>query len=479
VSSVRRRRALLAPPRRDPVPPQGDAGGRGLGIILLAALPVVTMLGVSAPAAAEVEIAQGLSTSTGSTAWVLVAFTLGIGLARPAMGRLTDVAGIRGLLVGGSVGLLVGTAGTLVSASLVTMIASRLVQGVSTSALVSGAFTAVAVRLAEPHRSRMLGGLTAGSCLLMGGGPLLGAVMMSIVGWRATVAVPGVAAAFGLSAVRFVGKTSAPGSPLDLAGATLLLVVSACGLTIIQYDSTGLTPTVMTVLCAVGLMACWALARHTRRRPDGFIPVCALARNGLPWQMATATALSAFAFAVVFLAPILLAAERPSWTPIEIGLALAPAGAIGAATAIAAGRRTARGEGSPHLLALALVGLMTLILAWLDDGAAATVLSMAAAVAAFGGTQVILSARIAHVVPRGEVGIVLGIFSLLQLAGGSTGAAVGGALLGATSIEVIPLLLSAFPVVALAAVIRAQLVDEGLNVCTKATLPSRRRDRAG
>jgi hypothetical protein len=44
---------------------------------------------------------------------------------------------------------------------------------------------------------------------------------------------------------------------------------------------------------------------------------------------------------------------------------------------------------------------------------------------------------------------------------------------------VIPLLLSAFPVVALAAVIRAQLVDEGLNVCTKATLPSRRSDRAG
>jgi MFS family permease len=420
-----------------------------LGLILLALLPVVTILGVSATGAAQPEIARGLGESTAATAWLLVAFILGLGVARPAMGRLTDLAGVRGLLLCGSVGLVAGSVGTLLSTSLFTMILARLVQGVSTSAVASAAFTAIAVQLAEPARSRAFGLLTAGSSLLLGTGVLFGALIVDALGWRASLASPVIAAPIGLIALRYVRETPVVGETLDATGAALLFVASACLLTLIQAESTELSLGVISALGVVTAAAGTALVRHTRAYPDGFIPVRAVRRGGLPWQLATAAALSAFAFGFIFAGPILLQGRQEDWSAVELGLALAPAGVVGALVAWLTGELVGRGAGAWLLALPGAVGAVSLALAGTAEGPVSIVIAMSAAIASFGLTQTVLNARMAQVVPAREVGVVLGLFSLVQLTGGSVGAAAAGALLDATRPGTATLLLGGFPVLAL------------------------------
>ena len=227
--------------------PRARSARETRGLVLLSTLPVLTILGVSGTGTAQSEIARGLGESTASTAWVIVAFILALGVARPAMGRLTDLTGVRGLLVVGSVGLLVGSVGTLLSGSLWTMILARLIQGASTSAVASAAFTAIAVQLGEPARSRAFGFLTAGSSLLLGTGPLIGALTVSQLGWRASLALPLVAAPFGLLSLRYVHDVPVAGAAFDVNGALLLLVSAGCALTVIQAEPTGLSVGVVAV----------------------------------------------------------------------------------------------------------------------------------------------------------------------------------------------------------------------------------------
>ena len=438
--------------RRSPDATVSASPSSRLGLILLALLPVVTILGVSATGTAQAEIARELGQSTAAAAWLLVGFILGLGVARPAMGRLTDLAGVRGLLLCGSFGLVAGSAATLVSTSLFTMVVARLVQGVSTSAVASAAFTAIAVQLAEPTRSRAFGLLTAGSSLLLGTGVLLGALIVSGLGWRAALASPVIAAPIGLLSLRYTRDAPVAGQTLDATGAALLFGASACLLTLIQAESTELSLGAAAALGIATVAFGLALLRHTWRHPEGFIPVRAVRRGGLPWQLATAAVLSAFAFAFIFAAPILLERQREDWSAVELGLALAPAGVAGALVAWLTGALVGRGVGAGLLALPGAAGVGSLLLAGTSEGPVSVVIAMSAAIASFGLTQTVLNARMAQVVPEREVGVALGLFSLVQLTGGSIGAAVAGALLDAASPRTATLLLGSFPALALAIV---------------------------
>jgi MFS family permease len=432
-----------------------------LGLVLLAHLPVVTILGVSATGTAQAEIADGLGSSTAGTAWLLVAFILGLGTARPAMGRLTDLAGVRGLLLTGSFGLVAGSAATLVSTSLLTMIVARLVQGVSVSAVASAGFTAIAVQLEEPTRSRAFGLLTAGSSLLLGTGVLAGALIVDVLGWRAALAAPVIAVPIGFLALRYVRDVPAVGETLDVSGALLLLVASACLLTLIQANSTDLSAGVIAALAVATAAAGAAVVRHTRAQPSGFIPTRAVRQGGLPLQLAIAAALSAFAFAFMFAAPILLDGQRPEWSATQLGAVLAPAGVAGALVALLTGVAVGRGVGGWLLAIPAVVGATSLVLAGSLDGPLTVLFAMSASIACFGTTQTVLNAHIAQVVQAREVGVVLGLFSLVQLTGGSVGAAVTGALLDATSPTTATLALTCFPLLALVLLAAPRLRNPG------------------
>jgi MFS family permease len=439
-----------------PAPPASK-----LGLVLLAHLPVVTILGVSATGSAQAQIADGLGSSTAGTAWLLVAFILGLGTARPAMGRLTDLAGVRGLLVSGSLGLVASSAATLVSTSLLAMIVARLVQGVSVSAVASAGFTAIAVQLAEPTRSRAFGLLTAGSSLLLGTGVLVGALIVDALGWRASLAVPVIAAPIGFLALRYVRDVPAVGETLDVSGALLLFVASACLLTLIQADSTNLSTGLIAVLAVATTVAGAAVVRHTRAQPNGFIPTRAVRQGDLPLQLAIAAALSAFAFGFMFAAPILLDGQRPEWSAVQLGAVLAPAGIVGALAAWLTGVAVGRGVGGWLLTLPAVVGAVSLALAGGVEEPLTVLLAMSASIASFGTTQTVLNAHIAQVVRAREVGVVLGLFSLVQLTGGSVGAAMTGALLDATSPSTATLALTAFPVVALGLLAAPRLTSPG------------------
>jgi MFS family permease len=432
-----------------------------LGFFVLSLLPVLTVLGASAPGVAQSQIADGLGESTAATAWVTVAFILAIGITRPTMGRLTDLAGVRGLMIIGSIALVVGSVGTLVSSDLFTMVVARLIQGAGVSAVSSAAFTVIGVQLEEPARSRAFGRLTAGSSFLFGMGTLIGALIVLELGWRATLASPIIALPAGLLGLYFVRDTPAPGETLDGTGAVLLFLTTACLLTLVQAGSTDLSLSVVAALAVGAAITGWLLARHTRKHPDGFVPLRSVRREGLPAQFAALGALCAFAFGFIFLGPILLADQQPSWGLVELGLWLAPAGIVGVLAAVFSGELVVRGASTSQLVALSVVSPASLLLVGTLAGPVATVVAMSAAVAAFAITQVVVCARISDAVPDGEVGVVLGLFSLVQLTGGSAGVAAAGALLDVVSVDATAMLLAVFPVIGLLSLVPREVKRPG------------------
>ena len=448
--------------RRPPPLHGADVAGavRGeLGLVLLGLLPVLTVLGISAPGVAQAEIARGLSVPAASVAWVVVAFTLAIGVSRPAMGRISDFAGVRGLLLGGSCGLLAASAATLVAGSLWQLIAARVLQGASTAAAATAAFTTIAARLQGPARARAFGIVTAGSSLMLGCGPLVGALIVTRFGWRGAVASPAIAAPFGLLALRTMHDLPTHEHELDAVGAGWLIGASGGALTLIQARATHLSRSVIAAVFAATLVSGAALVRHTRRRPDGFIPVRVVSQSRLAWHFAGAAGLNACALGMTVAGPLLLESLRPGWSEVQVGAALVPAAVAASLVALASGGRLGR-LGAARVLSLVAMSVAgSLALAAVIATPLTAGLAIACAICGFGGSQVVMMGRIASVLPAGEVGLGLGLLSLAQQLGGSSGAAAAAATLQGAGITTTLALVAGLALAALAALGRARRAE--------------------
>jgi MFS family permease len=150
---------------------------------------------------------------------IISAFLLGYVGTLPLIGRLADLRGCRPVLIGC---LLVFALGCLVTATahdLGPLVAGRALQGVGGGGLVPATLALVAQMWPEPRRGLPLGVVTAvqetGAVL----GPLLGAAVLAVSGWRAIFWANLAGAVLLGGALRLVpsgsvpaGSTTAPGS---------------------------------------------------------------------------------------------------------------------------------------------------------------------------------------------------------------------------------------------------------------------------
>jgi MFS family permease len=404
----------------------GDPRAAGRVATVIGVLFGLAGTGTSAVSVALPELAAGLGVGVASAAWVISAYAVALAVLTAVHGRIADIVGVRGPLV---VGVVLMATGALVAAAAPTfplLIAGRVLQGVGAAAVPVLGMALISARWDGATRASALGRVTGTTAVLSSLGPVLGGALDAAGGWRWTLVLP-VAALLALPVLWRAAPAGGRPERFDVLGAVCVAVAATGLVLLIQSPSTGIVVAVVgAVLLATGVPA--ALAR-IQARPDGFLPRV-IVTNGVVLRSAfAAAAIPAGWFALLVAVPLVLAAQ--GWSPLGIGLVLAPSALLGLLMPYVT-RRVLPRWGACRTLAVAcpvtVVALLVAALGAATGTPPLLVVAVASLTVAFGIGQPAMILGVSGAVHSEQRGVALGLTTLVFLAGAGVGAAVVGGL---------------------------------------------------
>jgi len=291
----------------------------------------VSMIGVALPS-----IGAELDLSTSSLQWLVSGYVLGYGGLLLLGGRTADLFGRRRVfLIGLTVFALASLAGGLVSSGPL-LILTRFVKGLSAAFTAPTGLSIITTNFAEgPARNRALsiyvvfgaGGYSSG--LLFGG-------LMTGVGWRWTLLLPVPLALAALVSAYLVLPKDRPADEggYDLAGAALsasamLLLVY----TVVTAPDVGWASarTVGSFALVAALVAAFVTVETRVRHP--LVRLGILRKGTLVRASVAVVAVAGSYFSWQFIVTLYLQ-DTLGWSPLELALALLPAGVVVATSAV-------------------------------------------------------------------------------------------------------------------------------------------------
>ncbi|QSB05895.1 MFS transporter [Natronoglycomyces albus] len=357
------------PPRQaDKTPPKWSA--RLWSILLVACFALfldgldVSMVGVALPS-----IGADLGLSTTALQWIISGYVLGFGGLLLLGGRAGDLLGRRQVFL---VALAVFAAASLMGAivdSGTLLIVSRVIKGVAAAFTAPTAMSIITTTFKQgKDRNRALAifsvfGASGYSCGLIFSG------FLTELGWRWTFIAPVPLALGALLVGYFVIPRSKPTATggVDLLGALtlssgmLLAVYSLVALPEVGADN--LLP-LITLIAAAALLAAFFVVENRVRYP---LVRLGILRNG-PVARANLCIIGLFGtfLSFQFLMSIYLQSVL-GWSPLQMALALAPAGILVVIISPITGRLITR-YGSPRLIMVALASLSAGYVLFLFNG---------------------------------------------------------------------------------------------------------------
>ncbi len=404
----------------------GDPRAAGRVATVIGVLFGLAGTGTSAVSVALPELAAGLGVGVASAAWVISAYAVALAVLTAVHGRIADIVGVRGPLIAGVVLMATGALVSAVAPTFSWLVAGRVVQGIGAAAIPVLGMALISARWDGNTRAGALGRVTGAASVLSCLGPVLGGAVDAAGGWRWTLVLP-VAGLFALPVLWRAAPTGGQKERFDVPGAVCVAVAASGLVLLIQSPSTGaLVAVVGAVLLATGIPA--ALAR-IRARPDGFLPR-AIVTNGVVLRSAfAAAAIPAGWFALLVAVPLILAGR--DWSPLGVGLVLAPAALLGLLMPRAT-RWVLTRWGPDRTLAVAcpvtVVALLVAALGAVTGTPSLLVVAMASLTVAFGIGQPAMILGVSGAVESEQRGVALGVATLVFLAGAGIGAAVVGGL---------------------------------------------------
>ncbi|MHC0432352.1 MFS transporter [Streptomyces sp. O3] len=384
---------------------------RQVPALWLALLATPIAAGANAPVLILPDMAHSLGVSTGAATWLVTAFAWAMAVGTPLLAGLLRQRGVRTALRASSALVAAGTVLVAVASWLPLALVGRAGQALGGAGLV-----AVAMNLAGS--ARRTGVIASGFGVLGASGPLLGSLLGGAASWRAALALSAVS----LLAVPVVARRTRDAAPLpqhfDGRGAALLVALASALV---------LLPHTPLPALAAALFAAALLARHMRRRPDGFVPAAVLRSPLFLASAGTAVTLSTSYFILLFALPRLIA-DRTGWATSAIGagqlialLAGSGLSLLFAANAARLGRRTV-------FATLLAAGAGALALAAFATSAPVLLLTPTAAVFAATGANAVLAVYAGGTAPAAQRPSAIGLFVLCYQLGGAFGPAIAAAL---------------------------------------------------
>lgn len=227
-----------------------------------------TVLNVALP-----DIQHQLGGNTATLQWIMNAYTVVLAGLILSGGALGDRHGNKKVYL---LGLLVFTLASVLcvfaSSGAVLMLA-RALQGIGAALLLPASLALITSNIPDPvQRNRALGIWGAVAGLAFAGGPLLGGILTSTLGWRSIflLNIPAGLLALWVTSQRIQETSVRPGTALDLPGQLLIMgALSSLTYGLIETSTLGFDhPLVLAMLgLAAGLLMLFIWREQTTRQP--------------------------------------------------------------------------------------------------------------------------------------------------------------------------------------------------------------------
>ena len=391
----------------------------------------MTIVNVAIPA-----IRTDLHASPSQLQWVIDVYTLVLASLLMLAGATGDRFGRRRVFQLGLTVFAVGSLMCSLAPNIGFLILARLLQAIGGSMMNPVALSIISqIFTGRVERARALGIWGAVVGISMALGPVVGGLLIQLVGWRAVfwINLPICAAAIVLTAI-FVPETkSGTMRNIDPVGQGLaVLFLFGTVFALIEGPGLGWSNPLVLVVAAVALSAFVAFLRYEARRHDPFIDLRFF--RSVPFASATLTAVCAFSAwgAFLFMMSLYLQAER-GFSAMHTGLIYLPI-AIGALVfSPLSGRLVGRYGARPSLLvAGALITVASAMLTLLT--ATTPVWALLAIFAVFGIGFSMVNAPITNAavsgMPLDRAGAASAVTSTSRQIGVSIGVALCGSVAG-------------------------------------------------
>src|SRR5579875_50476 len=320
-----------------------------------------TIVNVAVPA-----IQAGLRGSVTDLQWVVNGYTLVLAALLLSAGSLCDRVGARPTFMVGLGAFGVGSALCAGATTLGLLIAARLLEGLGASLLLPAALALIAHSFPEPReRARAVGVWAAVGGAATALGPVVGGLLIQLVGWRSIFAVNVPIGVVGLfMAMRFLPHTSPQARRFDLLGQ--LLGIAALGLLTAALTEVGalgwrsapiVAAVVLAVIASIGFIA------TERRAAAPMLPLGLFSSRTFSAATASGLLLNFGIYGQVFVLSLYFQHIR-QLSAFATGVALLPFAGMTVFGPVLVGRLTARvGSRPPMVVGQALAALGTGVLA--------------------------------------------------------------------------------------------------------------------
>ncbi|WP_338676564.1 MFS transporter [Streptomyces sp. SCSIO 30461] len=388
-----------------------------------------TVLNVALPS-----IRHDLGASVTGLQWIIDAYTLVLASLLVLAGSTADRIGRRKVFLAGLVLFTLGSALCSLAPDLPLLVVFRMVQAVGGSMLNPVAMSIITNTFTDPReRARAIGAWGSVVGISMAAGPIVGGLLVEIVGWRSIfwLNIP-----VGLTALvltwRYVPESRAtkPRRPDPVGQLLVIALLGSVTYAIIEAPSKGIA---VLPLAGVAAAALAGLLIYEPRREEPLIDLRFF--RSAPFSGATVIAVSAFAAlsGFLFLNTLYLQGVR-GLSPLDAGLYMLPMAGLTFLCAPVSGRLVgSRGPRLPLIVAGTTMAASGLLFAAFDAESSTPLLFSAYVLfgLGFGTVNAPITNTAVSGMPRDQAGVAAAIASTSRQTGSTLGVAVIGSVLAA------------------------------------------------
>jgi MFS transporter, DHA2 family, methylenomycin A resistance protein len=380
-------------------------------------------------------IGASLGSSISALQWVVSSYTLALAALILTAGALGDRIGAKRLFL---IGFAIFTGASVtcgLAPNLAVLIAARTIQGIGAAILVPCSLALLNHAYHdEAERTRAVSFLAAGASTALAAGPVVGGVLIALVGWRAIFFINLPIGLVGmLLTARYAAETpQSRGRGLDLPGQlSAIVALTALAAATIEGGSAGWSDRWVLAGFAIALLAGACFIAVERRGSQPMLPLSLFANPTFRASTSVGLLINLAFYGLIFIFSLLFQREQ-GFSPLKAGLAFLPMTASIMAANLCSGRLTQRfGVRAVILLGLGLMAAGCLGLLGITHGTSYWGIALQLLILGAGLGSIVppLTSALLGSVDRSRSGVAAGTLFAMRQSGSVIGVALFGSLL--------------------------------------------------